>query len=136
MRRLLSLALLGLSPALLAAQEHPHAAPHWSYAGETGPGQPSFSGGSDPGRSSWIRTNDLLLPKQALYQAELYSDGAGPIAAFRYGRNGSKSRRIAFPAGGPDGVKLRQNRAESGSCIRRAKRITLRTSLHWGVAKW
>ena len=38
MRRLLSLALLGLSPAFLVAQEHPHAAPHWSYAGDTGPG--------------------------------------------------------------------------------------------------
>ena len=38
MRRLLALALLGLSPALLVAQEHPHAAPHWSYAGDTGPG--------------------------------------------------------------------------------------------------
>src|SRR3954453_19616293 len=37
MIRLLSLALLGLSPALLGAQEHPHAAPHWSYAGNTGP---------------------------------------------------------------------------------------------------
>jgi len=37
MRRLLALALLGLSPALLVAQEHPHAAPHWSYAGDTGP---------------------------------------------------------------------------------------------------
>jgi carbonic anhydrase len=38
MRRLLSLALLGLSPAFLVAQEHPHATPHWSYAGDTGPG--------------------------------------------------------------------------------------------------
>ena len=38
MRRLLALALLGWSPALLVAQEHPHAAPHWSYAGDTGPG--------------------------------------------------------------------------------------------------
>ncbi|HKU59939.1 MAG TPA: carbonic anhydrase family protein [Gemmatimonadales bacterium] len=38
MRRLLSLALLGLLPALLMAQEHPHAAPHWSYGGDTGPG--------------------------------------------------------------------------------------------------
>ena len=37
MRRLLAFALLGLSPALLVAQEHPHAAPHWSYAGDTGP---------------------------------------------------------------------------------------------------
>jgi carbonic anhydrase len=26
-----------LSPAFLVAQEHPHAAPHWSYAGSTGP---------------------------------------------------------------------------------------------------
>ena len=39
------------------------------------------------GRSSWIRTNDLLLPKQALYQAELYSGGAGAIATFSVGRN-------------------------------------------------
>jgi carbonic anhydrase len=37
MRRLISLAILGLSPALLVAQAHPHAAPHWSYAGSTGP---------------------------------------------------------------------------------------------------
>jgi len=37
MKRLLSLALLGLSPAFLVAQEHAHAAPHWSYAGSTGP---------------------------------------------------------------------------------------------------
>ena len=56
-----------------------------------------FWGGSVPGRSSWIRTNDLLLPKQALYQAELYSDGAGPIAAFRRPRNarkGAANRRL------------------------------------------
>ena len=38
MRRLLSLALVLVSPALLVAQEHPHAAPHWSYGGSTGPG--------------------------------------------------------------------------------------------------
>lgn len=37
MRRLLSLVLLGLSPALLMAQEHPHAGAHWSYGGSTGP---------------------------------------------------------------------------------------------------
>jgi carbonic anhydrase len=38
MRRLLSLALVLVSPALLVAQEHAHAAPHWSYGGSTGPG--------------------------------------------------------------------------------------------------
>jgi carbonic anhydrase len=37
MRRLLILALLVVSPALLRAQEHAHAAPHWSYGGSTGP---------------------------------------------------------------------------------------------------
>jgi hypothetical protein len=47
----------------------------------------NFRALDDPGRSSWIRTNDLLLPKQALYQAELYSDGAGAIPAFIAGRN-------------------------------------------------
>lgn len=99
------------------------------------------------GRSSWIRTNDLLLPKQALYQAELYSDGAGPIAAFIWLRNGRKrngksnlANRLWIEAGGMavggNGLKLRQNRAESGSCFRRANCITVRLSLHWGVAKW
>lgn len=39
-------------------------------------------------------------------------------------------------AAGGNGLKLRQNKAESGSCIRRANCITVRLSLHWGVAKW
>jgi carbonic anhydrase len=37
MIRLLSFAVLGFSPALLIAQEHAHAAVHWSYEGKTGP---------------------------------------------------------------------------------------------------
>ena len=27
------------------------------------------------GRGDWIRTSDILLPKQALYRAELHPDG-------------------------------------------------------------
>ena len=63
-----------------------------------------------PGRSSWIRTNDLLLPKQALYQAELYSDGAGPIAAFKEPRNDRKARHI-FVGQAPE-----EGRDEAGIC--------------------
>src|SRR5262249_29243960 len=49
-----------------------------------------------------------LLPKQALYQAELYSDGAGPIAAFRRPRNarkGAANRRLAGWRQGADTVQ-------------------------------
>ncbi len=96
----------------------------------------SFQRGSAPGRSSWIRTNDLLLPKQALYQAELYSDGAGPIAAFGNVRNARKRKAIRYRFEPEKGSKLRQNKADSRCCFRRANSLTLRSSLHWGVAKW
>ena len=85
-----------------------------------------FLGGSVPGRSSWIRTNDLLLPKQALYQAELYSDGAGPIAAFFWTCNARKYKAMRGLIASPNRLKLRQNKAESDSCFRRANCITLR----------
>ncbi len=89
----------------------------------------------ETGRSSWIRTNDLLLPKQALYQAELYSDGAGPIPAFKLWRNAGKARHNGVAPGPKTGRNPLQNRARRASCVNNANCVIVR-SLCWGVAKW
>ena len=43
----------------------------------------------EDGRSDRIRTSDFLLPKQALYQAELRSDGGRLLQGFANTGNGN-----------------------------------------------
>ena len=50
-----------------------------------------------------------MLPKQALYQAELYSDGGGAIAAFLWTRNAGKYKAMRVAR---TGKRPRQGGAE------------------------
>lgn len=47
-------------------------------------------------RNSGIRTHDLLLPKQALYQAELYSGDDPILEKFLFVRKGKSQNNFIF----------------------------------------